>query len=96
MAPTPTGVLKKNQVRSSGPRRLGAACDPAESRRPAAGGPAGVRIARRDADRAVIEVRCACGNVTLIECRWPGEAAAPDDPSTQAPEGPDPSEKEDA
>lgn len=73
-----TGIVKKGRVRPSPPRRLEAAAGP---HRPAGGPVAGapqVRIVERHADRAALEVRCACGRITHVECQWqvPPPAAA--------------------
>ncbi len=96
MATRPTGVLKKGQIRTSGPCRLGGPQAPGVTRPSAARAPTQVRIVQRDEDRAVVEVRCPCGNITLIECRWAGDEPAPEDPSDPASQGPDPTRKEDA
>jgi len=61
-------VIKKHRVREVPP-------DPAAGAPAARGGraPAGqpqVRLDHQDADHAVLEVRCPCGNVIRVECRW--------------------------
>ena len=58
-----TGIVKKGRVRPSPPRRLQIASGPAA-------GAAQVRIIERHADRAALEVRCACGRVIYVECQW--------------------------
>jgi hypothetical protein len=83
MTQTITGIVKKDRVRVAEPCRIGAA---AQGGAAAAGAGAMVRIARRNADHAVLEVRCACGRTTHVECRWPAGAPGdePDDPTPDA------------
>jgi hypothetical protein len=67
------GVLKKSQVRPAGAYPLNPG--------PAAPAPApakgDVRLVEQHADHAVLEVRCACGRVTYVHCRWPMPGVAP-------------------
>ncbi len=74
-------VVKKHRVKVAGPRPLGRPAAGGETAAAAAGRPE-VRIAHTDADRAVLEVRCGCGRVIHVECRWetPGAGGAPDAP----------------
>jgi len=59
------GILKKHEV------RLGGACriDPAVVTQPAAG--PDVRIIEKTAAGVLLEVRCACGRCTYVQCMWP-------------------------
>jgi len=75
-------ILKKGAARVAGACRLGT---PAGAR-PAAGGPE-ARLVERHDDRAVIEVRCACGRFAYVECRWP-KAAPPAPPAPAAKRNP--------
>lgn len=66
-----SAVIKNNQLKAGGPCRIGAsAATPAS----ASAGPQVRMVERRD-DGAVIEVRCACGRCTYVQCRWPAQAA---------------------
>ena len=60
------GVLKKSTVRLGAPCHIDAAASPDSE----AAGP-GVRIVEKTAAGAVLEVRCACGRSTYVQCRWP-------------------------
>ena len=64
------GVLKKGQVRPGGARAAGvpAAIQPASAQ-------SQVKVVERDDRSATIEVCCACGRRTYIQCRWPNPAA---------------------
>jgi len=42
---------------------------------PAVGTEATARLVRTADDHAVLEVRCPCGNVVHVECRWPAGPA---------------------
>ncbi len=67
---TQTAVVKKNRVKMGEPHSIGVG--------PSASGGAGagaavqpaVRIAEQHADRAILAVQCACGQITYVECRW--------------------------
>ena len=79
MADTVTGILKKNQVRPAGAYSIGAGPTV-----PPAPGPAKaeVRLVEQHDDHATLEVRCACGRYTYIQCRWPiTGSATPADPA---------------
>jgi hypothetical protein len=65
-----TGVLKKRQVRLSDPAPLGG---PGAAQAPT--GQPQARLVERNDRSAIVEVRCACGRCTYVQCRWP--AAAP-------------------
>jgi hypothetical protein len=80
MSPAMTRILKKNRVKPAAPRRIGAAPGMRRTSAPAAGGETEVRVVERHADRVVLEVRCPCGNVTHVECRWqdPAPTGLPD------------------
>jgi hypothetical protein len=67
------GILKKNQVRSAGVCPLDAAATPP----PAAAVKSDARLVEQHPDHAVLEVRCACGRITHVHCRWPIPGAAP-------------------
>lgn len=75
-----TRILKKSRVKPAAPRRIGAAPGMHRASAPAAGGETEVRVVERHADRVVLEVRCPCGNVAHIECRWqdPAPIGQPD------------------
>jgi hypothetical protein len=77
MAELKTGVIKKNHVRTAAPGSGAAhartnAAPPAD----AAPGPAQVRVAEMHDDHAILEVRCPCGELVHVRCRWPAEAPA--------------------
>jgi hypothetical protein len=63
-----TAVLKKSAVRVAGPCHI----DPAAAR--ASDAPQ-VRIVETTAAGALLEVRCACGRCTYVQCRWPAKGA---------------------
>jgi hypothetical protein len=65
MAEHSSGIVKKNQVNLAGRRRLGAAGPATRS----AGGPA-ARVLRQDDAGALIEVTCACGRKTHLQCDY--------------------------
>ena len=72
-----SGVVKKDRVRDAGPCRISAGGAAAGGAAGRGGGRATVRVVQQAEDRAVLEVRCRCGQVTYLECRWPAPAAAP-------------------
>jgi hypothetical protein len=87
MAISAPGVIKKHRVRQ--------ARTPAASVASAAGdddsqAEAAARLVRKEADHAVLEVACPCGNVIHVECRWEvptavGQADAPPPPDAPQP-----------
>jgi len=85
MTQTVTGVVKKDQVRTGEPCRIGVAAAQGTAGPMAAGRPL-VRIAEQHADHAILEVRCGCGQTTLVECRWkvPATGNGPDAPAPGA------------
>jgi hypothetical protein len=79
-----SGILKKNQVRPAGAYAISTA---AAAPPPTATAKGDVRLVEQHADHAILEVRCACGRVTYVQCRWPMPGAAPaaeDKPQTNA------------
>lgn len=70
MTAIPTGILKKNQVRLSTAGRAEGHAAPAS---PTAA--AEVRIVEQHPDYALVEVRCACGRCTYVQCRYPAGPA---------------------
>jgi hypothetical protein len=70
-----TGVVKKDRVRPGEPCRIGA---PSAAPAPRRAAVPHARIVEKTDDRAIVEVRCGCGQVLHVECRWAGggEAAA--------------------
>jgi len=88
MSPAMTRILKKGRVKPAAPRRIGPAPGIRRAAAPAAGGETEVRVVERHADRVVLEVRCACGNVNHIECRWqdpaPTGSGGPEPPAPKA------------
>lgn len=71
------GVIKKERIRTSPPRPVGAAGEaflPAEGPETVDDLPE-VRIAEQFAGGAVLEVRCPCGRVTYVQCQWKVPAA---------------------
>jgi hypothetical protein len=101
MAPAVPSVIKKNRVRTASPR-------PLSPPRPAAPGSAAaaqphadahdaaepsVRIVRQEADRAILEVRCACGQVMCVECRWSAPAVGTTPAPAPTDRVPDPNEE---
>jgi len=90
-----TSVIKKHRVRNAPAPPAGSAPRPAP--RPGAVPPNGanaqVRVAHRHDDHAVLEVRCPCGNVMYVECRWPIPEAAEGHPPG-APDNGRPANKE--
>jgi len=83
-------VIKKHRVKVAEPRPIGGPTpDGGAAGAPAARtGQAEVRIAHTGADRAVLEVRCGCGRVIHVECRWetPEACGEPDSPAAGAPQ----------
>jgi len=88
-------IIKKQHVRPGPARPLAGAAGSNASRPGPSAAPAAepqVRIARIDADRALLEVQCACGNVITVECQWnpspakgqESPAGAPSDPNQEA------------
>ncbi|MBM4019091.1 MAG: hypothetical protein FJ288_12310 [Planctomycetes bacterium] len=68
-------ILKKNQVRAAGSRPIG----DAQAARSAPAAPQ-ARLVEKNDSSAVIEVRCACGRCTYIQCRWPAKPAGAPQP----------------
>ncbi|MCX5682443.1 MAG: hypothetical protein NT049_02005 [Planctomycetota bacterium] len=79
MATSSSSVLKNNQIRMTEPGRPGA---------PAAPRPAHdrseIRTVERNANDAVVEIRCVCGRHTYMHLRWP-QPGAPADPAADGP-----------
>lgn len=80
------GVIKKHRVRQVPP-------EPAAGASPAGGGPAPaggsqVRLVHREADHAVLEVCCPCGNVIRVQCRWETPPAGEPSASPEAADTP--------
>ncbi len=64
------GVLKKNQVKPAGARRLGASAT-AQAKPHAAPGPRSepqARIVQQNRAGAIVEVTCGCGEVIRLQC----------------------------
>ena len=82
MSDSPRGVLKRNQVRVGGPYRV--AGGPAARPEP---GDAEARIVDVEGSEAILEVRCVCGRLTYVRCRWaaPAPAAPPAAGAAKAP-----------
>jgi hypothetical protein len=86
MAVNAPGVIKKHRVRQAGAPPAPVAAAHGETA-PAA---ARARLLRKEADRAVLEVACPCGNVIHVECQWEvptgvGPADAPASPDAPQP-----------
>ena len=90
MSQTVTGLVKKNRVKMGEPRRIGVAPSAPAGTAPGAAVQPEVRIAEEHADHAVLEVRCGCGQITCIECRWKGPAPQLE-PGARTPGEPEPS-----
>lgn len=82
MTDSVASVIKKDRIRTSPPRPVGAAgvaCPPPEGSEAADDLPE-VRIAEQFAGGAVLEVRCPCGRMVYVQCQWEvpaaGQAAA--------------------
>jgi hypothetical protein len=73
MVESSSGILKKSQVRPAGacPLNPGMAAPPSPA--PVKGD---VRLVEQHSDHAILEVRCTCGKVTFVQCRWPVPGAA--------------------
>jgi hypothetical protein len=87
MAISAPGVIKKHRVRRAqtpaAPVAPAAGDDPSQAQ-------AAARLVRKEADHAVLEVSCPCGNVIHVECRWEvptavGQADAPEPPDAPQP-----------
>lgn len=78
MSPALNGVLKKSRVKTASPCRIGTPPPGAQAEAEAE-----TRLVEQYADRAVLEVRCPCGRVTYVECRWqvPVDATGPVPPT---------------
>jgi len=90
MAVSAPGIIKKHRVRQA---PAGAA--PVSG---AAGGPDGsaqaqARLVRREADHAVLEVTCPCGNIIHVECHWEVPPADGPTDAGQAPDTPQPNKE---
>jgi len=68
-------VLKKEQVRPGGTRRLGVVGGAVGAAGGATTARASVRILQQNGDGAVLEITCPCGRKTLVQCQY---AAPPD------------------
>lgn len=77
------GVIKKHRVREVPPDPAAGATAGRGGR--AQAGRAQARLAHQDADHAVLEVCCTCGNVIRVECRWevPATVGQPVSPETE-------------
>jgi len=79
---TPTGGAAAPHQATSAPQGAppapGPEAAPGAGAAPEAGAEAAARIVRTAADHAVLEVRCPCGNVIHVECRWPAGPAEGD------------------
>ncbi len=77
-----SAVVKKGRVKETGAVRLGPERGPSSARGGPAPGPSAAaaapaaRIVEQHEDRAVVEITCACGRVTRLQCRWPPPAQA--------------------
>jgi hypothetical protein len=68
------GILKKSHVRPAGAYTMNAG--PAVAPPPPVADKSDVRLVEQHPDHAILEVRCACGRVTYVQCRWPIPGAA--------------------
>jgi len=94
MTPNTSPVIKKQHVRAGPARPIGAPAPTRAEGPPKTGAKPEARIARMEANRAILEVRCACGNVIAVECQWdtppdpgqpgPADADAPAEPNKEA------------
>jgi len=91
-----TTIIKKNRVRTAPASPAGSAPRPASrpGSAPSDGGAAQVHIAQCHDDHAVLEIRCPCGNVIHVECRWPAPGAEGADDAPASPGNGRPASKE--
>ncbi len=74
---TSGSVLKKDRVRMEGRRRIGGPAATSDSP-PAPGGQPTARLVSVSDAGALVEVTCACGRTTLLQCDFDAAAAAND------------------
>jgi hypothetical protein len=65
-------VVKRQQVRSADPCRLGGRDGGWDASQPAtsAAAPASVRIVQQDANGSLLEIVCPCGHVIRLNCLY--------------------------
>lgn len=89
MAVNAPGVIKKHRVRQAEAAPAPVA-EPQGETGPAL---ARARMVRKEADRAVLEVACPCGNVIHVECRWEAPTAAGPADAPASPDAPQPNKE---
>jgi len=90
MAVSAPGIIKKHRVRQAPAGAAPVSASEGAADRPAT---AQARLVRHEADHAVLEITCPCGNVIHVECHWEVPPADGPTDAGPAPDTPQPNKE---